>query len=628
MNSRGRHEQAAAAWVVSAAGTLEKALWDLAALQHRGIRLHRAAGCLHHRLAASCRRSATRTWWSWPGPAAASCAAWPAQLAHLAGGLPSSYHRDLQLLKAPFPGRAGPGRGAVRRARPAAARPEDPRRGRRRRLRRLDCTRPRKPPVLVGGGPAVPGRLPRGGAPDRDGHLRRRAERRPPTWAAPATWPLEQIRAELASCRSWLAETHRARRMRWACLEVVGSTDAVASEDLEEHEPETRGAGLLRRSRHLLLRGLAARAGPRRCTPSPWTPAASAADELARIRARPPAWARCPTTPSTRAPRCSTDYLRHLIAGNVLRGGPTPCRVSPSASARPRGWSRMPRPWAPPPWPTAPPAPATTRCASTWRSAPWRRSWSCIAPIRELSPSRAEEMGLPGRARLPTSRRRWSAYSVNEGMWGTSVGGKETHDSWQHLPDGRLPGRRSSRRTSAAHAGARLREGPPGGPRRQGGGARGADRRAERGGQPYGIGRGMHLGDTILGIKGRVGFDAPAAICSSPRTASWRSWCCTGKQLFWKETLGNLYGSLLHEGHFFDPLARDLEGFLTSSQAQVTGEVRLTLQPRAIVVEGVRSQALVDATRRWPATARRTTCGPARKPRASRRCTALLRRWP
>ena len=108
-------------------------------------------------------------------------------------------------------------------------------------------------------------------------------------------------------------------------------------------------------------------------------------------------------------------------------------------------------------------------------------------------------------------------------------------------------------------------------------------------GRPYGIGRGVHLGDTILGIKGRVGFEAPAAHLLIGAHRELEKLVLSGKQLFWKESLGNLYGSLLHEGHFFDPLARDLEAFLESSQDRVRGEVRLTLHPRAFVVEGVQS---------------------------------------
>ena len=108
-------------------------------------------------------------------------------------------------------------------------------------------------------------------------------------------------------------------------------------------------------------------------------------------------------------------------------------------------------------------------------------------------------------------------------------------------------------------------------------------------GRTYGIGRGIHLGDTILGIKGRVGFEAPAAHLLIAAHRELEKLVLTGKQLFWKEHLGNLYGTLLHEGQFFDPLARDLEAFLESSQRVVTGDVRLRISPRSFTIEGVRS---------------------------------------
>src|SRR5439155_26056299 len=108
-------------------------------------------------------------------------------------------------------------------------------------------------------------------------------------------------------------------------------------------------------------------------------------------------------------------------------------------------------------------------------------------------------------------------------------------------------------------------------------------------GRPYGIGRGIHLGDTILGIKGRIGFEAPAAQFLITAHRELEKLVLTGKQMFWKEHLGNLYGTLLHEGQFFDPLARDLEAFLESSQQVVTGDVRLRISPCSFTVEGLRS---------------------------------------
>ncbi|MDQ6913667.1 MAG: argininosuccinate synthase, partial [Verrucomicrobiota bacterium] len=103
------------------------------------------------------------------------------------------------------------------------------------------------------------------------------------------------------------------------------------------------------------------------------------------------------------------------------------------------------------------------------------------------------------------------------------------------------------------------------------------------------IGRGIHLGDTILGIKGRVGFEAPAAQLLIAAHRELEKLVLTGKQIFWKEHLGNQYGALLHEGQFFDPLARDLEAFLESSQSRVSGDVRVKLYPRSFAIEGVRS---------------------------------------
>jgi argininosuccinate synthase len=105
-----------------------------------------------------------------------------------------------------------------------------------------------------------------------------------------------------------------------------------------------------------------------------------------------------------------------------------------------------------------------------------------------------------------------------------------------------------------------------------------------------------------------VGFEAPGAHLVIGAHRELEKLVLTGKQLFWKESLGNLYGSLLHEGHFFDPLCRDLEAFLDSSQDAVTGDVRVELRPGAFTVQGVRSPrslmradlaAYGESTRLW-----------------------------
>ena len=218
-----------------------------------------------------------------------------------------------------------------------------------------------------------------------------------------------------------------------------------------------------------------------------------------------------------------------------------------------------------------------------------------ITPIRELSLSRAQEMSFLAERgiHLPAKT---GAYSVNEGMWGTSVGGKETHDSWSTLPEAAYPAGVIPSDLKPRTLVLSFEKGRP----------VAIDGKAvdpvaliaelNAVGQPYGVGRGVHLGDTILGIKGRVGFDAPAAVMLITAHRELEKLVLSGKQLFWKETLGNLYGSLLHEGHFFDPLARDLEGFLTVLAGAGDGRGAADAEPRAIVVEGVRSQhSLMDA---------------------------------
>lgn len=282
------------------------------------------------------------------------------------------------------------------------------------------------------------------------------------------------------------------------------------------------------------------------------------------------------------------DYLRYLVYGNVLRGQLYPLSVSAERVCQAKRVAVVARELG---------ARAIAH-GSTGAGNDQVRfdvafrtlvpECTLLTPIRELALSRADETEALARAgiEIPAKTTR---YSVNEGMWGTSVGGGETHDSWQHLPEEAYPGGvidpghppRSlvvgfERGVPCALDGARL---APVALIEQLNGL----------GRHYGIGRGIHLGDTILGIKGRVAFEAPAAHLLIQAHRELEKLVLSGKQLFWKEQLGALYGQLLHEGHYFDPLARDLEAFLESSQARVDGEVRVLLRPHAIEVQGVRS---------------------------------------
>ena len=311
-------------------------------------------------------------------------------------------------------------------------------------------------------------------------------------------------------------------------------------------------------------------------------------EELARIEALAPKLGAASHTTIDARQELFDDYLKFLIAGNVLRGGLYPLSVSAErvcqakrvvAHARVIGATAL--------------AHGSTGAGNdqvrfdvAFRTlAP---DLVLLAPIRELAPSRAEERAFLEQHGFSFPEKTES-YSINEGMWGTSVGGKETHDPWQHLPDEAYPAGAVDPNLPARTVVVAFGNGVPVSLDGQDLGPVGVIQALNTLGSPYGIGRGLHLGDTILGIKGRVGFEAPAAHLLITAHRELEKLVLSGKQLFWKETLGNLYGGFLHEGHFFDPLCRDLEAFLTSSQATVTGQVRLTLYPRAFAVEGIQS---------------------------------------
>lgn len=286
--------------------------------------------------------------------------------------------------------------------------------------------------------------------------------------------------------------------------------------------------------------------------------------------------------------RLFDDHLRFLIFGNVLRGSLYPLSVSAERVCQARlvvevaldlGASAL--------------AHGSTGAGNdqvrfdvAFRAlAP---QLAVLTPIRDQGLSRDQETAyLAARGIVFPDRTR--VYSVNEGMWGTSIGGRETLDAWGELPETAYPGgpvdaaRAPEALTLAFHAGIPVAV--------DGEALQPVDLIATLNarGRAFGLGRGVHLGDTILGIKGRVGFEAPAAHLLIAAHRELEKLVLTGKQLFWKESLGNLYGSLLHEGHGFDPLMADLEAFLASSQARVTGDVKLRLQPHAFAVLGVRS---------------------------------------
>jgi len=282
------------------------------------------------------------------------------------------------------------------------------------------------------------------------------------------------------------------------------------------------------------------------------------------------------------------DYLRFLIAGNVLRGGVYPLSVSAERVCQARGVVNHARQINA----TAIAHGSTGAGNDQIRFDVAFRALApelkILAPIRDLALSRADERAFLS-AHGFTFPEKLEQYSINQGMWGTSIGGKETHDSWQHLPDEAYPGKKIDPTFPPQAVTITFEKGVPSQIDGEAKSPVAVIDALNAIGQRYGIGRGIHLGDTILGIKGRVGFEAPAAHLLIAAHRELEKLVLTGKQLFWKEHLGNLYGALLHEGHFFDPLTRDLEAFLESSQRVVTGDARVRILPGSFSVEGVRS---------------------------------------
>lgn len=179
-------------------------------------------------------------------------------------------------------------------------------------------------------------------------------------------------------------------------------------------------------------------------------------------------------------------------------------------------------------------------------------------------------------------------YSINKGLWGTSIGGKETLKSEQTLPDNAYPSQivKTGEETVTI--------GFEDGEIVSVNGEKTANKihlinKLEDIANKYGIGRDMHIGDTIIGIKGRVGFEAAAPMLIINAHKMLEKHTLTKWQQYWKDQLGNWYGMFLHEAQYLEPVMRDIEQFLQSSQKNVTGTVSITLRPRNYTLVGVES---------------------------------------
>ncbi|MGI8582029.1 MAG: argininosuccinate synthase [Chitinophagaceae bacterium] len=210
-----------------------------------------------------------------------------------------------------------------------------------------------------------------------------------------------------------------------------------------------------------------------------------------------------------------------------------------------------------------------------------------ITPIRDLKLSREQEIEYLTAKEVDMNFDK-SMYSINKGLWGTSVGGKETLSSKGMLPEDAWPTQvtksgseeiklhfekgelkkindKSFHHTSEAIQHLHLMA------------------------APYGIGRDIHVGDTIIGIKGRVGFEAAAPMIIIKAHHALEKHVLTKWQLTWKDQLSQFYGNWLHEGQILDPVMRDIEAYLETSQRNVTGDVFIQLMPYRFQVIGIES---------------------------------------
>jgi len=211
-----------------------------------------------------------------------------------------------------------------------------------------------------------------------------------------------------------------------------------------------------------------------------------------------------------------------------------------------------------------------------------------ITPIRDMKLSREAEIEYLKSKGVVFNFEK-AKYSINKGIWGTSVGGRETLNSLGQLPEEAWPTQVSKTGSEEVKLGFEKGE------------------LASINGKtfshpveaihylhslagPYGIGRDIHVGDTIIGIKGRVGFEAAAPLLIIKAHHALEKHVLTKWQLSWKDQLAQFYGNWLHEGQYLDPVMRDMEAFLTSSQQNVSGEVSMTLYPYRYQINGIESK--------------------------------------
>jgi argininosuccinate synthase len=293
------------------------------------------------------------------------------------------------------------------------------------------------------------------------------------------------------------------------------------------------------------------------------------------------------------------EIVQYLIFGNVLRGQAYPLCVGAERSLQAREVARVARELR---------AGAIAHGCTAAGNGQVRFEVALrvvapevelVAPVRDEAPSREDEVRFL-EARGFSVPAKASIYSINAGLWGVTIGGRETLDTKQSIPEEawvRTRGAFDHAIAPETHM-IGFRRGVPVSLDGQTLEPVAAIERIDHLAARFGIGRGIHLGETILGMKGRVAFEAPAASTIILAHRELEKLTLTGRQILLKDTVSRTYGDLIHEGQFLEPTCRDIEALMRTSQERVTGEVRCLFRQGSLFVEGVTSpHSLKDASR-------------------------------
>jgi argininosuccinate synthase len=293
------------------------------------------------------------------------------------------------------------------------------------------------------------------------------------------------------------------------------------------------------------------------------------------------------------------SVIRYLVAGNVLRGNAYPLCVGAERGVQAARLAAI----------------ATERGATTVAHGCTAAGndqvrfevalralgpgLEVLAPVRDNSWVRDEQLAYLERHGLPLPAQ-GSAYSINRGLWGVTIGGRETLTSQNSIPEDawvlssaafsepREPGRHTLGFENGIPVSLDGESLSP----------VALIEAVEALAGSYGVGRGIHLGDTVLGTKGRVAFEAPAAVTLITAHRELEKLVLSAQQSRIKDSLAAIYGDLVHEGKQLDLVCKDIEAFLESSQRRVTGSVTFTLRPGSLFVDGVDSpHSLLAATK-------------------------------